>query len=119
MSFTRTRLATDLNLRIRGLFFKACSTCGLVPRAQEGKGLSVVSLNLGGRNLNPLEFVLDGDDSEVGQMARDVRLRAQEAMVDAVCGPAAMAPEERARVNMILDSTYKGADRGFINGLLE
>ena len=25
----------------------------------------VVSLNLGGRNLNPLEFVLAGDDSQV------------------------------------------------------
>ena len=40
-------------------------------------------------------------------------------MVDAVCGPAAMAPEERARVNMILDSIYNGADRSFIDGLLD
>ena len=59
--------------------------------------LSVVSLNLGGRNLNPLEFVLDGDKTEAGQKAKEVRLRAQEAMVDADCGPAAIAREHGVR----------------------
>ena len=66
----------------------------------------MVSLNLGGRNLNPLEFVLDGDNTVTGEMMKDVRLRAQEAMRDVDCGPAALASEDRARVSAILHSIY-------------
>ena len=55
---------------------------------------AVVSLNLGGRNLNPFEFVLEGDDSEVGQRATELRLRAQAAVVDVEHGPKAMEPAE-------------------------
>ena len=43
----------------------------------------VITLNLGGRNTNPLEFILDGDDSLAGQAGTQARLRAQEAMVPA------------------------------------
>ena len=71
----------------------------------------VVSLNLGGRNLNPLEFVLAGDDSQVARQATELRLRAQDAMVDAAHGPAAMAPAEVAAVSAILESIYCGEDR--------
>ena len=42
---------------------------------------TAVSLNLGGRNTNPLEFILDGDDSPAGAAATQARLNAQEAMV--------------------------------------
>ena len=45
--------------------------------------LVAVSLNIGGRNTNPLEFLLDGDSSEEGLSATRARVRAQEAMVDA------------------------------------
>ena len=41
----------------------------------------MVSLNLGGRNTNPLEFILDGDNTPAGAAATQARLRAQEAMV--------------------------------------
>merc|ERR1719281_1484315 len=39
-------------------------------------------------------------------------------MIDTVCGPAAMATEEKSRVTVILDKIYGDGDRGFINGLL-
>ena len=58
--------------------------------------LRAVSLNIGGRNTNPLEFLLDGDSSKEGLSATRARVRAQEAMVDAECGPARMASTERA-----------------------
>ena len=38
-------------------------------------GTVVVSLNLGGRNLNPFEFILEGDDSEVGQWGVGMKIR--------------------------------------------
>ena len=38
-------------------------------------GFCVVSLNIGGRNTNPLEFVMDGDDSDVGAEHASVMAR--------------------------------------------
>ena len=61
---------------------------------------TVASLNLGGRNLNPFEFVLEGDDSAVGQRATELRLRAQAAVVDAEHGPKSM---ERAEAAVLRD----------------
>ena len=58
--------------------------------------LSVACLNIGGRNTNPLEFILEGDDSDLGVQATELRLRAHEAMVDAERGPGALAAAERA-----------------------
>ena len=68
--------------------------------------MSVVTLNIGGRNTNPLEFILEGDMSEMGQQVVDMGLRAQEAMVDGASGPAAMPHAERALVNKILTLIY-------------
>ena len=68
--------------------------------------IPVVTLNIGGRNTNPLEFILEGDTSEIGQQVVQMNLRAQEAVVDAVYGPAAMPDVERALVNKILTSIY-------------
>ena len=76
--------------------------------------LPVVTLNLGGRNTNPLEFLLDGDDSEIGQDAIRARIQATEAMVDTASGPAAMPFEEREVVKKILDSMYGMEDRSFV-----
>ena len=58
----------------------------LTANGPEKKGFVGVSLNIGGRNTNPLEFLLDGDQSKAGEMATKARVRAQEAMVDAECG---------------------------------
>ena len=68
--------------------------------------MSVVTLNIGGRNTNPLEFILEGDTSELGEQVVQMNRRAQEAMVDATYGPAAMPHTERALVNKILTSIY-------------
>ena len=65
-----------------------------------------MTLNIGGRNTNPLEFILEGDDSEIGQQVVKMGRRAQEAMVDAKFGPAAMPHAERALVNKTLTSIY-------------
>ena len=65
-----------------------------------------MTLNIGGRNTNPLEFILEGDDSDIGQQVLRMNRRAQEAMVDAAYGPAAMPHTERALVNKILTSIY-------------
>ena len=79
-----------------------------------------LSLNIGGRNTNPLEFLLDGDSSKAGETATKARVRAQEAMVDAECGPARMASSERAAVNGIFDKIFfeLGGDRPYIDNLL-
>ena len=50
------------------------------------RSLKAVSLNLGDRNSNPLEFVLDGDESEIGLQATDLRKKAEDAMVDSEHG---------------------------------
>ena len=65
-----------------------------------------MTLNIGGRNTNPLEFILEGDDSDIGQQVVKMGRRAQEAMVDAAYGPAAMPHTERALVNKILTAIY-------------
>ena len=68
--------------------------------------MPVVTLNIGGRNTNPLEFILEGDTSELGEQVVQMNRRAQEAMVDAAYGPAAMPHTERALVNKILTAIY-------------
>ena len=68
--------------------------------------IPIVTLNIGGRNTNPLEFILEGDDSDIGKQVVQMGRRAQEAMVDAKFGPAAMPHAERALVNKILTSIY-------------
>ena len=82
--------------------------------------LVAVSLNIGGRNTNPLEFLLAGDSSEEGSSATQARVHAQEAMVDAECGPARMASTERAIVDEIISSIISelGGDRKYIDALL-
>ena len=76
------------------------------PVESAGLEIPIVTLNIGGRNTNPLEFILEGDMSEMGQQVVDMGLRAQEAMVDGASGPAAMPHAERALVNKILTLIY-------------
>ena len=76
------------------------------PAGSAREEISVVTLNIGGRNTNPLEFILEGDDSDIGQQVLRMNRRAQEAMVDAEYGPLAIPHAERALVNKILSSIY-------------
>ena len=76
------------------------------PAGNARAGIPVVTLNIGGRNTNPLEFILEGDESDIGQQVLQMNRRAQEAMVDAEYGPQAMPHAERALVNKILSSIY-------------
>ena len=68
--------------------------------------LKAVSLNIGGRNTNPIEFILEGDKSDTGELVVQMNRRGQESMVDAEYGPAVMPNAERAMVNKILASIY-------------
>ena len=76
------------------------------PAQSARAAIPVVTLNIGGRNTNPLEFILEGDTSELGEQVVQMNRRAQEAMVDAAYGPAAMPHTERALVNKILTAIY-------------
>ena len=76
------------------------------PTQSARAAIPVVTLNIGGRNTNPLEFILEGDTSELGEQVVQMNRRAQEAMVDAAYGPAAMPHTERALVNKIPTSIY-------------
>ena len=89
-------------------------------RSSTDMALVAVSLNIGGRNTNPLEFLLDGDSSKDGLSATRARVRAQEAMVDAECGPARMVSTERSIVDEIISSIISelGGDRKYFDALL-
>ena len=102
-----------------------CSFDGVpMPRWRRGGAAdahtrTVASLNLGGRNLNPFEFVLEGDDSAVGQRATELRLRAQAAVVDAEHGPKSMEPAEaavlrdRSQSSVLVSNRTGGASTSF------
>ena len=69
------------------------------------------TLNIGGRNTNPLEFQLEGDDSEIGKLATQIRTSAQRAMLDPDCGPASMPRAELEIIHSILERINgEGAD---------
>ena len=76
------------------------------PAQSARAAIPVVTLNIGGRNTNPLEFILEGDKSDTGELVLQMNRRGQEAMVDAEYGPAVMPNAERALVNKILASIY-------------
>lgn len=75
----------------------------------QGPVLRVASLNLGGRNTNPFEFVSEGDASSIAQRSRRLRRRAQEAMRAAELGPAKLRAEEGESVDRILGELFAGA----------
>ena len=66
--------------------------------------LSVVSLNLGGRNLNPLEFIHQGDETRFGKRATEVHTRAEAVMLDDGAGPLSMTADEKSCVRAIIDA---------------
>ena len=65
-------------------------------------GFFAVTLNIGGRNTNPVEFVLDGDESEVGAESIALGGKLFEAMIADTAGPSALGDAERAAVDSFL-----------------
>ena len=58
-----------------------------------------LTLNIGGRNTNPMEFVLEGDDSDVGAESTALTGKLFEAMTSDTAGPQALGAAERAAVD--------------------
>ena len=62
-------------------------------------GFSALTLNIGGRNTNPVEFVLEGDDSDLGVACTRLGAQLLEAMSSDTFGPSALPEAERRAVN--------------------
>ena len=71
------------------------------PQLRSG-GLCVASLNIGGRNANPVEFVLEGDESHVGIASAALGTQLFEAMSSDTTGPGALGAQERGAVDSLL-----------------
>jgi hypothetical protein len=69
----------------------------------------VVSLNIGGRNTNSLEFVLDGDDTDTGAEHASVMARMVEVMQIDTFGPGSLSAAERKEVDSLL-SELEGSE---------
>ena len=61
-------------------------------------GFCVVTLNIGGRNTNPVEFVLEGDESDMGVACTAFGVQLLETMSSDAFGPGALREEERRAV---------------------
>ena len=68
----------------------------------------VASLNVGDRTTNPLEFVMDGDDSEIGAKHATVMARLLGAMNTETFGPGSLSADEREAVASLL-SEFEGS----------
>ena len=73
-------------------------------------GLCVASLNIGGRNSNPVEFVLEGDTSDVGTASAALGKQLFEAMRSDTAGPGALGEQERIAVDALLANIADGAE---------
>ena len=73
-------------------------------------GLCVASLNIGGRNSNPVEFVLEGDTSDVGTASAALGKQLFEAMRSDTAGPGALGEKERIAVDALLANIADGAE---------
>ena len=71
-------------------------------RPRELDGFCAVTLNIGGRNTNPVEFVLDGDASDIGVACTALGVRLREAMGSDTFGPGSMGEAERRAVDAVL-----------------
>ena len=61
-----------------------------------------VTLNIGGRNSNPVEFVLQGDESELGVACTALGVQLLEAVGSDTFGPGSMNELERGAVDAVL-----------------
>ena len=62
-------------------------------------GFCAATLNIGGRNTNPVEFVLDGDESDVGAASIALGGKLLEAMTSDTAGPHALGAAEHGAVD--------------------
>ena len=65
-------------------------------------GFCVVTLNIGGRNTNPVEFVLEGDRSDMGVACTALGVKLLEAIGSDTFGPGSMREAERTAVDAVL-----------------
>ena len=65
-------------------------------------GFCAITLNIGGRNTSPAEFVLEGDDSETGVRCTAIGAQLLEAAGSDAFGPGSMHEEERRAVDAVL-----------------
>ena len=67
----------------------------------ELSGIGALTLNIGGRNTNPVEFVLEGDESELGIACTALGVQLLEAAGSDTCGPSALPEAERRAVDAV------------------
>ena len=65
-------------------------------------GFCAVTLNIGGRNTNPVEFVLEGDESDLGVACTALGVQLLEGMGSDTVGPGSMRELERRAVDAVL-----------------
>ena len=91
MAEVRSLLGLSPSMHYRGSTYEEEEEPALSPtRVTPGRldtpgGFCVVSLNIGGRNTNPAEFVLEGDDSEVGTVSAALGAQLFQAMSSDLC----------------------------------
>ena len=73
-------------------------------------GFCAVTLNVGGRNTNPVEFVLEGDETGVGTATAAFGAQMLEAMSSDNSGPSTLGAAERRAVDSVLAELGNGAD---------
>ena len=65
-------------------------------------GFCAVTLNIGGRNTNPAEFVLEGDESDLGVACTALGVQLLDAMGSDTLGPSSLSEAERSAVDAVL-----------------
>ena len=101
----RVDMQQSPSIRYRGSTAQAEEIEPLSPqwtKPDTSAGFFAVTLNIGGRNTNPVEFVLDGDESEVGAESIALGGKLFEAMIADTSGPSALGDAERAAVDSFL-----------------
>ena len=66
------------------------------------EGFCAVTLNIGGRNSNPVEFVMQGDESDLGVACTALGVQLLEGMGSDTFGPGSMREAERRAVDGVL-----------------
>ena len=83
----------------------------------ELSGFGALTLNIGGRNTNPVEFVLEGDESELGIACTALGVQLLEAAGSDTFGPSALPEAERRAVDAVLADL--GSDEAIVKLLDE
>ena len=87
------------SMRYRGSTARAEETEPQWTKPDTSAGFYAATLNIGGRNTNPVEFVLDGDESDVGAASIALGGKLFEAMTSDTAGPSALGAAEHGAVD--------------------